>query len=380
MRPLEGTLVVDFSRVLAGPLCTQRLADLGARVIKVESPDGDATRRFGPPFVDGVSPYYLAYNRGKEAVTVDLRTDEGQEVARGLIARADVLVENFRPGRMRGFGLGPERLRELRPDLIHLTISGFGGGDERPAFDLVIQAESGLMAMTGDDEPVRCPISLADVAAGQTAAEAILAALFRRARHGVGATLEVNLLDALLALMGYQAQTTLLTGESPRPMGHRHPNLVPYQAFRGSDGWFVLGVATDRQWSRLVATDPLATSPQLSAKEWQTNPGRVEGRERLVPLLERIFSQDTVENWMERFRGGGIPAGRVRVLGDVLRERHRGWEGIVSEVEHASLGRIPVLTSAILCDGGRWECAGAPPVPGQHHADLLAEFVEGPTE
>ncbi len=380
MRPLEGILVADFSRVLAGPLCTQRLADLGARVIKAESPDGDSTRSFGPPFIEDVSPYYLAYNRGKEAMTMDLETDEGKAVARRLIERADVLVENFRPGRMRGFGLGRERLRELNPNLVHLTISGFGAGDDRPAFDLVIQAESGLMAMTGDDEPVRAPTSLADVAAGQTAAEAILAALLRRERGGGGASLEINLLDSLLALMGYQAQSTLLTGESPRPMGHRHPNLVPYQAFRARDAWFVLGVATDRQWAALVSMDRFAGCEPLRDPRWRTNPGRVKDRERLVPLLEGIFSEDSVEDWMDRFTRAGIPAGRVRRLKDVLRNRARDERGIVSHVDHATLGRIPVLTSAILCDGRRWECTGAPPIPGQHHADLLAEFAEGDKE
>ena len=380
MRPLEGLLVADFSRVLAGPLCTQRLADLGARVIKAESPDGDATRSFGPPFVEGVSPYYLAYNRGKEGVTVDLETDEGKALARRLIERADVLVENFRPGRMRRFGLGAEALKKLNPNLVHLKISGFGHGDERPAFDLVIQAESGLMAMTGDDEPVRSPISLADVAAGQTAAEAIVAALFRRERGGGGALLEINLMDSLLALMGYQAQSTLLTGESPSPMGHRHPNLVPYQAFRARDDWFVLGVATDRQWDALVTMERLALCERLRVPEWRTNPGRVEARETLIPLLEQVFAEDPVEMWMKRFTRAGIPAGPVRRLRDVLADRERHEQGIVTKVQHATLGRIPVITSAIVCDGRRWECSGAPPMPGQHHADLLTEFAKGDIE
>ena len=315
--PLEGVLVLDLSRVLAGPFCTMMLGDLGARVIKVEHPeDGDVTRGWGPPYdeASGLSAYYLAVNRNKESIALDLGSSAGAESVRRLAARADVVVENFPPGGLERFGLSLEALRAANPRLVTASITGFGrsGPDATaPGFDLLAQAGAGLMAITGntDGGPVKVGVAASDLLAGCYAAIGILAVLAGRASTGRGGHVETDLFSATLASLINVAQSALLTGEEAVRHGNAHPQIVPYRAFEASDGAFVLGVGTDRQFERLAG---MLGKPDWAPGRWATNAERVRGRRELEAELTAIFRAAPREEWVSRCRAAGIPAGPVR--------------------------------------------------------------------
>src|SRR5919106_4936418 len=258
--PLDGITVLDFSRVLSGPYCTMLLADMGARVIKIEQPGrGDDTRAWGPPFVSGESAYFLSVNRNKQSVTLDFKQAAGRAVLDRLVARADVLVENFRPGAMQRLGLDYESVAATHPRLVYASISGFGQHGpkrDRPGYDAVVQAEGGLMSVTGaaDGPPYRLGVAIADLVAGLLAAQGITLALFARSRTGRGQHVDIGMLDGVAALLSYQAGIFFATGDAPRRMGNRHPTIVPYELFEASDGEFVLAVGTDDQFKRFCET------------------------------------------------------------------------------------------------------------------------------
>src|SRR5438105_2517681 len=258
MAPLSGLTVLDFSRVLAGPYCTMQLGDLGARVVKIEQPDrGDDTRAWGPPFVDGESAYFLSVNRNKESLALDLKHERARPILDALLARADVLVENFRPGTMERLGLGYAAVAARRPRIVYCSISGFGQTGPRRAeagYDAMMQAEGGLMSITGapDGPPFRLGVAIGDIATGMFAVQGILAALFARDRIGRGQHIDIAMLDAVTALLTYQASIVFATGETPRRMGNRHPSIAPYDTFATVDGEFVLSVGNDDQFARVA--------------------------------------------------------------------------------------------------------------------------------
>ena len=345
--PLSGVLVLDLSRVLAGPYCTMLLADLGARVIKVEHPqEGDVTRAWGPPYdpVSGMSAYYLSINRNKESIALDLGSPAGAESVRRLARRADVVVENFPPGGLERFGLSLAAMREASPRLVTASVTGFGrvGPDaDAPGFDLLAQAGAGLMAITGeaDGEPTKIGVAVSDLLAGCYAAVGVLAALTGRERTGRGAHVEINLFSVTLASLINVAQMVLVTGEEAGRHGSAHPQIVPYRTFEASDGAFVLAVGTDRQFERLAG---LVGRPDWSAGPYSANAGRVAGREALESELSRILRGDTRASWLARFRAAGIPAGPVRGPLEALRSEtaraldtlraHNGVEFVASAV------------------------------------------------
>ena len=315
--PLEGVLVLDLSRVLAGPFCTMMLGDLGARVVKVEHPeDGDVTRGWGPPYdeASGLSAYYLAVNRNKESIALDLGSPNGAESVRRLAARADVLVENFPPGGLERFGLSLERLRAANPRLVTASITGFGrtGPDaSAPGFDLLAQAGAGFMAITGtpEGEPLKVGVAVSDLLAGCYAAIGVLGMLAGRGYTGRGGHVEIDLFSSTLASLINVAQTALLTGNEAVRHGNAHPQIVPYRAFEASDGAFVLGVGTDRQFERLAG---MLGRPEWASGRWATNAERVRGRDELEAELAAIFRGASREAWVSRCRAAGIPAGPVR--------------------------------------------------------------------
>lgn len=384
MKPLEGILCLDMSRVLAGPFASMRLADLGARVIKIEPLEGDPTRRFGPPFVDGESVYFMSLNRGKESVRLDPKVPAAAELLARIIRRADVLLENFRPGGLAKLGFDERRLKLLNPRLITCRISGFGSRHPRcdePVFDLAIQAESGFMAMTGESDgpPVRAGVSLADLAAGGAAVEAILAALFHRERRGAAAHLEVSLIDGMLALFNYQAQTALLTGEEPARLGSGHPNLVPYQAFATRDGWVVLAVAVDDHWRRFVGFDP-ATKKVLDRPEWATNAARVKDRAAVVAAVAKVMAERTSAVWIDAMAKAGVPIGACRKVGEVLAEYRARGDDFLADYPHARLGSLPMTGSPIIWDGCRPQAPLGPPLLGDATNAVIDEFAVSPDE
>ena len=368
-RPLDGLLVADFSRVLAGPLCTQMLADAGARVIKIEEPGrGDETRRWGPPFVDGISAYFLSINRGKESVTVDLKTEEGRDIARALIARADVVVENFLRAPI-DFGTN-ERA-------VVCSIRGFDSDTPEamtPGYDLLAQAGSGLMAITGDadGEPVKAGVALADVLTAHHAFGAINAALVARERTGRGMRIEVSLFGSTLASLVNVAQNALLTGHEAPRFGNEHPSIVPYQLFHAQDRAFAIGAGTDRHFEQLCAE--VIERPELARDErFATNQGRVKHRGTLVPLLDEIFRTKPAGYWLARLRKANVPCSLVQVVLEALRSP--AGNPLVATLEHPVIGAYEAVRYPVKFDGERMPAGAAPPELGQHTEQVLAELA-----
>jgi crotonobetainyl-CoA:carnitine CoA-transferase CaiB-like acyl-CoA transferase len=371
--PLEGVVVADFTRVLAGPLCTQLLGDEGARVIKVEEPQhGDETRRWGPPFVerDGVqfSTYFLSINRNKESVTADLRTDEGRALARAIIERADVVIDNFLPAQRARLGLD-----DVPESKIHCSIVGFDGDTAEAAtagYDLLMQAGAGLMSITGvaDGDPSKVGVALADVLTGHYAHGAICAALVDRARTGRGARLEVSLFGSTLASLVNVAQAALSTGREAKRFGNAHASIVPYQLFGASDRPFAIGAGTDRHYRLLC--ERVIERPELVADErFSTNTARVTHRETLVPLLEEIFRTAPAEQWVTRCRAAGVPASLVRGVLEALRSDEA--RPLVTDAAGYETVAHPVRF-----DGERLPVRTAPPELGEHTARVRDELTD----
>ncbi len=375
--PLAGLLVVDLTRALAGPHAAMMLGDLGARVIKVETPEGgDDTRGWGPPFVDspdgGVSTYFLSCNRNKESVTADLRSDDGRALLTGLVGRADVLLENFRPGVLERLGFGAERLLELNPRLVVLSISGFGhDGPEggRPGYDQIAQGEGGVMSLTGSgpDDPQRVGVPIGDLLAGMYGAYGVLAALLERERTGRGQVVRTSLLAAIVGVHAFQGTRYTVAGEVGRAQGNHHPSICPYGLFHCADGAVQLSVGSEGLWRRLCAgfgLDP-------DADGLATNADRVANRDRVIELLEGAFAGHTTTELLPRLAELGVPSGRVRTLDEVY-----GWEqtrsqGLLVEVEHATLGAVTLPGPPLrFFDADGTETThrshAAPPTLGQH--------------
>jgi crotonobetainyl-CoA:carnitine CoA-transferase CaiB-like acyl-CoA transferase len=348
--------VLDLSRVLAGPYCTMLLADLGADVVKVERPEeGDETRSWGPPYAGGESAYFLAVNRGKRSVALDLARPEAQEVLLRLARWADVVVENFRPGTAERLGAGYERLARENPKLVYCSISGFG--DERPGYDFVTQAESGLMAITGepDGAPTKVGVALTDVLAGYAAATAILAALV----EGAGRRIEITLYDVTLSALVNVAQGALVTGEEPRRQGNAHPSIVPYQTFAAADGLVTVAGANDGLYRRLCLA--LERPDLLEDERYRTNSLRVEHRKELVAELSAVLATRTADEWVERLGAAGVPVGKVRGVLEALGEAR------TFTVEHPTAGTVPLVASPL------GAATRPPPLLGEHTREVLGE-------
>src|SRR6266699_4915901 len=341
---LSDVVVIDLSRVLAGPHCTMILGDLGATVIKVEQPGkGDDTRHFGPPYIAGESAYYLGLNRNKQSILLDFSTPEGKERLLNLLSTATVLVENFRPGALERQGLGYEALRAINPGLIYCSISGYGQTGPyalRPGYDFVAQAESGLMSVTGeiDGDPQRVGSPVGDVSAGVFACIAILAALRVRDRTGKGQHIDISLLETTISLLSNVASNYLISGEEAPRLGNGHPNIVPYQAFRTRDGYIVVACGNDRLYKalcHLLERDELATDPRFSS-----NPQRVHHRDELIPQLQEHFMLHTSKEWLADLRAIGIPCGPINLVSQVFSDPQVQARGLIWECEHPTAGPI----------------------------------------
>ncbi|MEI6244872.1 MAG: CoA transferase [Acidobacteriota bacterium] len=375
--PLAGLTVLDLSRVLSGPYCTMQLADMGARVIKIEHPaHGDDTRAWGPPWVHGESSYFLSINRNKESVAIDFKTAEGRALLDRLIARADILVENFRPGTLARMGLDYATLSATHPRLIYASISGFGQTGPRSheaGYDAMVQAEGGLMSITGtpDAPPVRLGVAISDIAAGMFAMQGILLALIARGTTGKGQRVDISMFDATTALLTYQAQRTLATGVAPTRLGNRHASIAPYDTYATTDGTLVLAVGNDDQWQRFCRVAGLTdagTDPRFL-----TNDGRVQHYAALQPLVAAAIAGDTLEDWLARLREAGVPAGAVRAIDAVLADAQTAAREMVAAVDHASIGPLRVLGVPVKLSGTPGGIRTAPPVLGEHTATVLEQ-------
>ncbi|MCK8614080.1 CaiB/BaiF CoA transferase family protein [Gordonia sp. C13] len=316
---LDGLVIADFGRVLAGPYATMLLADLGAEVVKVERPGvGDDTRSWGPPWVGDQSSYFLSVNRNKRSVAIDLSDPEGLEEARRLVERADVVVENFMPGTMDRLGLGYDAVAGLRPDTVYCSVTGFGGNNQLPGYDLLIQAVGGLMSITGPDPqtPTKVGVAVVDVITGLHAAVGILSALRHRDRTGEGQRIEVNLLSSLLSALANQSSGYVAAGVVPTAMGNRHPSITPYEVFRTADRPFVLAVGNDRQFASLCE---VLGRPDLPADErYATNSARVANRQELVAILNDTLSTASADHWFDALTARRVPCGPLNDIADAI--------------------------------------------------------------
>ena len=366
---LSDVVVVDLSRVLAGPYCTMMLGDLGATVIKVEQPGrGDDTRQFGPPYIAGESAYYLGLNRNKYSILLDFSTPEGKQRLLELIRTATVLVENFRPGTLQRQGLDYETLKAINPGLIYCSISGYGQTGpyaSRPGYDFVAQAESGVMAVTGeiDGDPQRVGSPVGDVSAGMFACTAILAALRVRDRTGQGQHIDIALIETTMSLLSNVASNYLISGEEAPRFGNGHPNIVPYQAFHTRDGHVVVSCGNDRLYQslcRLLGREDLANDPRFA-----TNPQRVRNRNELVPVLQEAFLARTTDEWLPELRAVGIPCGPINSVSQIFNDPHIQARGYVWECDHPTAGKIKLAGSPMHFSETPTRLYKAPPLLGE---------------
>ncbi len=380
---LDGIKVLDLSRVLAGPWCSMTLGDMGADVIKIESMDGDDTRNWGPPFIEKnshkLSAYFACVNRNKRSVAVNLRDIKGQELVQTLAKGADVLLENFKTGGAEKLGLGHLSLMKTNPNLIYCSISGYGRTGpmaDVPGYDLIIQAESGLMGITGpaDGRPFKVGMAVSDITTGMNATSAILAALFARTRTGKGQYIDISLYDTQLQWLGNVASNVLFSGNDAKRWGNAHATIVPYQMFEcAEETYFVIACGNDSQWKNLC--DVIAKPDWKTDARFATNPARVEHRDTLVPLLRKIFLADTAENWVNKIDKVGVPSGHVRTVKQAIDDPLTAARGMRVDMYNKALGAdIPMLGSALHFSGTPVRYHTPPPLTGQHTAEVLTEL------
>ncbi|MGH6886017.1 MAG: CaiB/BaiF CoA transferase family protein [Geminicoccales bacterium] len=384
--PLQGIRVLDLSRVLAGPWAGQNLADLGAEVIKIERPGvGDDSRAFGPPWVKDAqgrdtkdSAYFTSANRGKKSVTVNLSQPQGQALMRELAAKSDVLLENYKYGDLARYGLGYEDLRKINPRLIYCSVTGFGQTGpykERPGYDFMIQGMGGMMSVTGEPDnapgggPQRAGVPIADIITGMYASIAVCAALAHRAQSGVGQHLDLALLDSQIALLAYQNTNYFATGKPPARIGNLHPNIVPYQPFRASDGEVILACGNDNLYRKFCEA---AGCAELARDErFLTNGRRVENRRELTRLLGEIFAKRTKQQWVALLDAAGVPNGPINDIAQVFAEPQVKARGVRIEVEHPVAGKLPMVASPMRFSGTPLEHKTPPPLLGEHTEEIL---------
>lgn len=376
--PLHGVTVVDLSRILAGPYCTMMLGDMGAEIIKIEQPgSGDDTRTWGPPWAGGESAYYLAINRNKRSLTLNLKRPRARELLLRLVARADVVIDNFKVGGLDQLGLGWETLRAANPRLVHCSISGYGPDGpyaERPGYDFIAQAMGGLMSVTGepDGPPLKLGVAAADMTTGMFACIAILAALHHRDETGEGQHLDVSLLESIVAWLANIGSSYLVAGVEGRRFGNAHPNVVPYRLFEASDKWFVVACGNDRQFAAL---SKIVQRPELAEdSRFTTNAGRVTNRELLEPLLVSIFTSRPAQSWIDGLLAAGVPAGPVNSVSEVFEDPQVLARQMLIELDHPTIGRLRQTGFPFKFSATPAEARLAPPLLGQHTDELLNEL------
>ena len=376
---LDGLLVVEFGHVMAGPICGRMLADMGANVIKVEHINGgDATRQFLPPDLDGESAAFLMLNRNKRGISVDLKSEEGSEIARKLLKSADVLIENHRTGTMERLGLGYDTLSEQNPGLIYCEISGFGRTGPMAnlgGFDLITQGYSGLMSVTGEGDgrpPVKCGPPLTDITAGILAAMGVLGAYIERLKTGQGQRVDTSLFEAGITQSYWQAAMAMATGESPLPLGSAHPMSAPYQAFETEDGWITVGGSNQTNWIRLINALAL---PELSEdSRFLENSDRIKNVQELDAILSESFKKKTTEQWLKILEEAGVPAGPVASMTEMLDLPQTLARDMVVEVEHSRLGPVKTLGFPVKFSKNPAAVNRGAPILGEHTREILNEL------
>jgi crotonobetainyl-CoA:carnitine CoA-transferase CaiB-like acyl-CoA transferase len=387
IQPLGGIRVLDISRALAGPFCAMMLGDLGADVIKVERPGrGDESRSWGPPFVGepsgsypGESTYYLAANRSKRSLTVNLKNPEGQEIIKSLVEVSDVLVENFVTGSLDKLGLGYEQLHEINPGLVYCSISGYGRTGpyaDKGGYDFILQAEGGIMGITGPVEgpPFRVGVSIIDLTTGMFASTAILAALRARDMTGEGQLLDLSLLDSSAAILANVASNYLIGGVEPKRMGNAHFNIAPYEVFRARDRWLTLGALNQRQWENLCAV--VDREKIISDPRFVSNQDRVTNRAELAEVLNEAFAANDARYWIEQLHQVGIPSGVINSIEDVFNHPQAEHRDLKIELEHPTAGTLQFPGYPYKFSDTPAEAHRPPPLLGEHTDEILEELLD----
>ena len=377
--PLDGIRVLDLTRVLAGPYCTMFLGDLGAEVVKVEQPGvGDDTRGWGPPFTGGESAYFLCVNRNKKSITVDLKSQEGVALLRRLADRADVLIENFRPGAMERLDLGEKDLRATNPRLIYASLSGFGADgpmSDAPGYDLIVQAWGGLMSITGqaDGEPSKVGVAIIDLVAGLMLGKSIAAALFAREKLGVGQKIDTSLLEAEVACLINVGSNYLVEGNIPRRWGNAHPSIVPYQSFKTADGYLVIGVASEGIWRRFCQA--IGRAEWADDSRFEKNSNRVENRSLLIGLLAEMFLSHSTDEWLKLLNSAEVPCAPVQTVDQVFKAPQVLHREMLVQVEHPTAGPVRMAGIPVKFSATPASVRLPPPLLGQHNEEVLESWL-----
>lgn len=375
---LEGIKVLDLSRVLAGPYSTMILGDMGADVIKVEAPGGsDDTRGWGPPYKEGESAYYFSANRNKRAITVNLKSPKGQAIIKSLVKQSDVVIHNFKNGTMEKFGLDYNVLKEINPEVIFCSITGFGATGpykHLAGYDYIIQAMSGLMSITGSEEsgPTKVGVAIADVLTGLYAVIGILGALNERNRSGEGQSLDLALFDAQISALVNVASNYLVSGNIPQRLGNQHPNIVPYQTFETMDGEMVVAVGNDGQFQRFCSLIGLEDLPK--DERFRTNSKRLENRETLIPILAEKMKTKTSKQWLMILNEGGIPCGPINNMKELFQEKQVEAREMYTELAHPKAGTVPLVGSPLKFSRTPVKMERHPPLAGEHTDEVLGEL------
>lgn len=375
---LDGIRIIDTSRVLAGPFCSMILGDLGAEVIKIEHPEsGDETRGWGPPYANGESAYYLSANRNKQSITLNLKSEQGKEIFRKLVAAGDVVVENFKTGTLEKMGLGYEQLKVTNPKLIMASITGFGlTGPYKglPGYDYIIQAMSGLMSITGETEgsPMKVGVAIADVLTGLYTCIGILSALHHRDRTGEGQEIDISLMDCQISSLVNVASNYLCSGADPKRLGNRHPNIVPYQVFTAKDGEFVVAVGNDQQFRRFIAE---LGRPELAEREeFKHNDGRLRNKSKLIPIIEELLKTKTKNEWKNQLDRAGIPNGPINTIAEMFDDPQIKEREMVVEIAHPKIENLKLVGSPLKLSKTPVAMKRHPPLYGEHTESILLEL------
>lgn len=376
--PLAGIKVLELARTLAGPYCSMILADMGADVLKVEQPGiGDETRGFTPPALEGESCYYLSLNKNKQGITLNLKTEEGKQIVRELVKDADVLIENFRTGTMEKLGLGYDELKEINPRLVYCAVSGFGRTGpmkNEPAYDVVMQAFGGLMSVTGEPDrpPVKVGFSIVDLTTGMYACIGTLLALWAREKTGRGQFVEASLLESIVSLQTYLAQSVMATGKIPGRLGSGHPNMAPYQVFETKDSYVVIAVTQDRLWRKMC--DALGLDDLKEHPKFAVNADRVKNRTELIELMTDFTRSRTTKEISTKLKEAGVPGGPINNIADVLADPQVIHRGMIQEVEHPTIGTLKMLGIPVKLSETPGSVRMAPPTLGQNNIEVLSRL------
>lgn len=379
MKPLENLVVLDLSRVLAGPYCTMMLADFGANIIKIEPPEvGDDSRAFGP-FIGKESVYYMSLNRNKRSITLNFKEQEARDLFKEMVKKADVVVENYRPGTMEKFGLGYDVLKEINPKIIYAACSGFGHSGpymDKPAYDIVVQAMGGIMSITGAEngEPTRVGASVGDIIAGLFTAYGVVTALYNRAVTGIGQKVDVGMLDCQVAVLENAMARYLSSGIVPKPLGNRHPSITPFQSFTASDGFFIVGAGNDRLWEKL--TTLLGRQDLTKDPRFVNNGKRTENVKELGAILDNIFKDKTIKEWLELLEAAGIPCAPINTVDKVINDPQVNFRNMIVESEHPVAGKIKMAGVPVKMSETPGAVERPAPLLGQHTEEILKEFFD----